>query len=555
MACFFLEFRARSFPSPRVHADLPGEISVTRSQSDVFVTWGDPSVRPNPAAVKAELDKSRSLDLVGRSCLLLDTLTGKAAIAIDRFGLYPAVVQSDANGIAIASDLATMLRHRPEFADRVDHEALIALLGLGQCLGTRTPWRDVRHLPGGSLFTRAPGRRGQIAERPALKLSDWPRSPDQALDRLIDAVGRRFKAAPDTMIPLSGGLDSRLLLACAVAAGHRPETFSYGAPASADLRIAAAVAEQAGCAFSAGTIDLETDSWMVSRIARAGGGEVAVHHGHAIPGARALPQFHGRPVLTGTGSETFRSFYYERGMPGMSALGSGLLCSRLRPQAVRWAVEHIAGDRLARLSSLSPELAKPIETELLGRIGETLDAASDLARGLDAVYLDLRVGRFVAAGQQLLNRFHPRMHPFLDEAVVKGLSGLPARWKLGARFHRWAIQTLAPHLADVDWDRTARPMSDGLTIDERWPGLVARFGFRGAYAKAGAPIADYRPWACGVDTKALTETVLNLTTVYGSERGKLRRWIDGLDNLTIAGALSSIDLAAPRETQELRQAA
>lgn len=555
MARFFLEFLGRAGPTLNVQSDLPAEVTVNHTGNLLLVSWGDPSVRIDPMAVRAALSSDRSPDIAGRSTLLIDKRTGATTVAVDRFGLYPAVVLSTPSGLAVASDLATLIGHRSTAVEGIDTAGLAAHLTFGQNLGDRTIWHGVRHLPGGSVFSRPANTAGTVLERRALRLSDWPVDPRGALDRLIDAVDRRLTAFDGTMIPLSGGLDSRLLLACAMAAGHRPETFSYGAKGSADLKIAAALATAAGSAFTAGVIAPESVARQAASVAQTGGGEVPIHHGHGILGAHALAHTLGRPILTGTGSETFRAFYYDRGLPGMSVLGTGLFTAPLQPRVVRWVSEHMACDRLSILAAHAPELADQIGTDLLERIGATLDAAPDLARGLDAVYLDLRVGRFVASGQQLLNRLHPRMHPFLDERVVAGLSGMPTSWKIGARFHRWAIQKLAPGLADIDWDRTERPMSMGLTAAERWPGLVARFGMDGIYAKAGTPIADYRSWARGIDRSALIRRTLKRTTTGPAAVDALETWMSGLDPLHIAGFLTSIDLASGQSRPSMTAAA
>ncbi|MEQ8584974.1 MAG: asparagine synthase-related protein [Thalassobaculaceae bacterium] len=555
MASFYLEYRGRPDLAWGVHSDLSGEVFAHRNDALLMMSWGDPSIRIDQDAVRRALIAGTSPDIAGRSVLLMDKRTGATTVAVDRFGLYPAVVCRTPSGIAVASDLATLARHRPAAFDHVDADGFAMQLAIGQTLGTRTIWSQVRHLPGGSVFVREPGTNGTIRERKALRLPSRPVDRRDALDRLVDAVDRRLKAADGTMIPLSGGLDSRLLLACALAAGHRPDTFSYGAAGSADLQIAEALARQAGTAFSAGLIENATIAAHALDVARAGGGEVPVQHGHAILGAHALPDTIGRPVLTGTGSETFRAFYYDRGLPGMSALGADLFTSRLRPHAMRWVEEHMAAGRLDALSAHAPALSTRLTETLRDRIGATLDTAGDTAHGLDAVYLDLRVGRFVSAGQQLLNRLHPRMHPFLDTDVVAGLSGLPVAWKTGARFHRWAIQKLAPGLADVDWDRTGRPLSMGLSVGERWPGLAARLGLRASYAKSGAPIADYRGWAETVDVSATTATVLRRGGLSEAAGRPLADWIASLDRVHAAGILTAVDRAVGSRAVPLKEAA
>lgn len=507
------------------------EASLFRVDQRITLSWGEPERLSSDPPLRTHLD----IDLQRR----------ELSLQVDRFGLFPAVVKGDAHGIVIASDLGTLLAHAPDLANRIRADALVDLLAFGQLFDTDTPWPELLHLPGGSHCRWVYGQ-GLSVELPTpLTLPFDPTSPQQGLDHLVNAVDERLKRMPEAMIPLSGGLDSRLLLGCAVAAGHKPETFCYGDPDSADRRVAAALATAVGCRHLTGEIALSSDSAGIARVANCGGGEVPIHHGHAL--LADLPASHGRPVLTGTGSESFRSFYYDRGLPGMSLLACRWARPRLRERAIRWALEHMSGGRLA---GMDERYAASHRAPLKARIGAHLDAAPDLARGLDAVYLSIRVGRFVVAGQQLLNSLHPRLHPFLDPRVVTALSGLPAGWKLSARFHRWAIGRLSPALAAVEWDRTGRPLSQGLRFEERWPGLAAKLGITGRYAKAGPPLANYRPWAESVDRAALITRILERTTLPEVDRRLLEQWLSGLDPLHVIGALSALDRAAAPATHQ-----
>lgn len=535
MARFLFTARGHQAPSIQADPEQVGGVRAAWEGGSLRLTWGDPTL-PDPV-------RATQTSAVTRSTLTADRVTGTVEIQVDRFGLFPAVVAADRNSIRIASDLATLLEAEPDLARTIDETALVHLLAFGQQLGTETPWHDVIHLPARARFVWRPGAGATLNLDEPTALPSIPTRPVDALDALVEAVRRRITQRPDTMIPLSGGLDSRLLLACASATGSRPDTLCYGAANSADRAIAAALAAAAGCRHDGGDIPETLRDHEVTAVARLGGGEVPIHHGHAVPGAAILPETLCRPVLTGTGSETFRAFYYDRGLPGMSVLGKANPGSRLAGRAIRWAMEHFSGDRLDLLAQHEPTLAENLRHDLEARLERILHAGPDLARGLDAVYLDLRVGRFVTAGQQLLNRLHARMHPFLDPEVVAALSGLPVGWKLGARFHRWAIERLAPNLAAVPWDKTGRPLSSGLRLSERWPGLATRLGLEGRYAKAGMPIVDYAAWARTVDRRATARRVLGRAALPREREKALAAWIDTLEPVRAVGTLTALDRA------------
>lgn len=546
MANFLLQIPAASTERPVLQTKTlrNDEIRATEDGDTLSLSWGDPSLSDSCRSSTRKDDRvPRSEPREGRSILHFDNQTGRLSVTLDQRGLFPCVFARDDAGLVIASDLGTLLAWRPDLGSRIDAMSMVQLLALGQLIGDRTPWSDIRQIPTGASLTWTRGTPPVLTEPDTTVLPHSSARPQEALDALVAAVDQRLKAMPDSLIPLSGGLDSRLLLACARASGHRPDTFCYGAPGSADRMIASDLAEAAECAHHAATLNLEG---AIGQVARAGGGEVPFHHGHGVTGAVGLGELLGRPVLTGTGSETFRAFYYDRGLPGLSALGNSGLSGPLMKRAQRWATEHMSG---GRLDGLPQSFAEPIRAELDSCFTQNLRAAPDLARGLDAIYLQHRVGRFVVAGQQLLNGLHPRAHPFLDDAVVEVMSGLPVGWKLGARFHRWAIEKLSPKLAGITWDKTDRPLSQGLRLDERWPGLADRIGRGGRHAKAGKPLADYADWAAGVDGDAKTLRTLDWIGQEVADRTDVVRWIAGLDGLRVAGTLAPLRLLALTSNQ------
>ena len=537
MASVFMTFRSGRSPRIEIVQTYPGEVQIVERGAILSVSWGDPSVSMRTGDAEGPQ--------AGRTVARFDRSAGRVTVLGDTYGVFPAVVAADPGRITLASDLSTMIRHRPSTSQRITPSGLIDQLAFGQQIGTAGIWSGTEHIGAGARFEWRDDDARFLATDPIV-LPDRRSGPQAALDALVAAVSRRLARFPEAVIPLSGGLDSRLLLACALASGWRPDTFCYGAATSADRLIAAALSAAAGCRHYSAGVEYRADGRAVRRIADTGGGEVAIHHGHAILGSDAVLEVFGRPILTGTGSETFRAFYFDRGLPGMSALGhiqsgrSGL--RRLaRDAAIRWVVEHMAGPRLELLSaSGGRDLAEDRRAALETMVRDVLGHAPDLARGLNAAYLALRVGRFVAPGQQLLNRIHARMHPFLDPQVVTALSGLPVEWTLGARFHRWAINRLAPDLAAVDWDRTCRPMREGLHWTERWPGLAARLRVPATYAKAGAPLIDPGPWLASADVESLSAEALSRTGAGPRTQRVFADWIARLPRIQAAGVLAAL---------------
>ena len=434
-----------------------------------------------------------------RSWLELDWNTGVLRAQVDTFGCHPFIIVTDpaATGaeIVIASDLGTLVTQYPILTNALDSAGLVELLSFGQNLGTRTPWRGIQHIPGGTRlhWTASTGLR--LADPPPLVLQHAAVSPNTALETLLQAVDGRLRAAPDTVIMIDGGVSTRLLLACALHTGHQPELFCGGNAGELDRIIASRIAADTGLhlhtpsgplasqAQSPAMLNqIEQTTIMADqhrRIVPAGGGAVPISQGQPLAMASAIPALHARPMMTSTGADTFCSVYYDQGTQATWRLCGQPPTGTVARRGLHWAAHHLEAGRLKGLAQAEGQaLAARAQATLVGHLMLTLGAGPDLARGLDALYLRHRVGRFEIACQQLLDGHHARMHPFLDPAVVAAFSGQPMHQRLNTRFFRWAIAALSPSLAAVPWDRTGRPLSGGLTSREYYAGLTGRFALK-----------------------------------------------------------------------------
>lgn len=278
---------------------------------------------------------------------------------------------------------------------------------------------------------------------------------------------------------LSGGLDSRLILSAATALGKKPTALTYGSPLSSDHKIAKALADCAGLRLITGNeFTTPTDPSTIQRVADLGNGEVPLHHAHSILDSSLLAQTSGRMLLTGTGAEVARAFYYDRGFPGFSVFGQGVVGhTSLMDRAKRYIREEYSKSATP-FFNYAPQYKESMLSSLNQIIERHAQHFDTAARFLDNFYLQNRVVRFVACGQQMLDSHYLRSHPFLNRDALYQIAHLPVRYKLASRFHRKAIQRLSPKLANIRWDKTDQPLSQGLPLSYRYPALTSRLGWR-----------------------------------------------------------------------------
>ncbi|MCG8613053.1 MAG: asparagine synthase-related protein, partial [Pseudomonadales bacterium] len=319
-------------------------------------------------------------------------------------------------------------------------------------------------------------------------------------DAIVEAVKKSANASSAPLISLSGGLDSRLILAALQCTGNKAIGLSYGHPKSADVRIANELARS--CKFPIFRSQQTKDSnscghltWdTIQRIADLGGGELAVHHAHSLLDRSLLEQSAGRTLLTGTGAETFRAFYFDRGVPGMSVLAIPAFRKQLNARGRRYVFEEYAKTAAPLVAAL-PDIAEQLGSVRDRAIDNCFNLDLSIANCLNLFYLRYRLPRMVVNGQLALDQHYDRSHPFLDGDVLQQLINLPVRYHLGSGFHLRAINRLSPRLAGIDWDKTNAPLNRGLSFSARYPGLISRLGLTPRWGKANLPMFEYGPWA------------------------------------------------------------
>lgn len=188
------------------------------------------------------------------------------------------------------------------------------LTGQANLIGEVTPWRGVSHLPPQHNL-EFNGRRGDLSFRIAAR-EIWRRDPsdsvslDQAVESLIEQ-SRVISALPlgDLKLDITGGLDSRLVLAIALTSGlaQKCETLqTSGPPNGHDIQVGRAVAQLTGLPHKENVVaENRCDPGNVLDEIRA---NVFRYEGSICPsdGFAAFSSGNSRLILSGSGGEIYR---------------------------------------------------------------------------------------------------------------------------------------------------------------------------------------------------------------------------------------------------------
>jgi asparagine synthase (glutamine-hydrolysing) len=449
-----------------------------------------------------------------------DSRTRTLVFGRDRLGQKPLVYRHDAEGLAFASELKSLLA-LPEsrFPRRVDPVALDLYLAYGYVPHPRTIFEGARKLPPAHY---AVWRAGRLDVRPYWE-PEWnlerPGSPGEDVERLratlADAVKEQMVADVPLGAFLSGGVDSTIIVGLMQAASSRPvKTFSIGFddPAFDEREYARIAAQHLGTEHHEFVVTPQAwdvlpalawhfdepfadssavPTWYVSRetrrevtVALTGDAGDELFGGYDRYRAVALTERLARVPATVRGAV---GTALARALPAsarpksrsrrlrrlLEAVGQGL-----EDRYLRWVGLF---DGPARESLYTDGWSETLATARAGFPGDA-DSISVLAGGFEAAALRDPVTRATVSDilaylpcdllvkvdlASMANSLECRA-PFLDHRVVELAAGLPAARKIGPRGNRSKVvlkEAFPEYLPPALRDR--RKMGFGVPID-RW---------------------------------------------------------------------------------------
>ena len=383
-------------------------------------------------------------DLAPPYRLLIANRTTNAVIACcDEFGLGHLFEAEQAGCRFYASSarlVASAIKAPP------DRAALIGYAQLGMFAFAATPHQGVTKLlppdPWATQFEASAGCGTSLSS----DIADTFRNAVQAL----------LAAAPDAALELSGGLDSRLILAAMSPEqrrGRRALTLSSHGDDSKDLTIARRIAAATGLDHV--IKEAPQDQWadpaiLFDTLDRASLGYNCM--GNPVDKANLRANGEDSEELirfSGQNGEILRGFYHP--MQPLSAKAT----DSLRKGLVNWRL--IANDRVpdrlfARevVDSWIPESRDHLLSQLACFDGEW-------GQVLDRIYLRLRMQGWVgnAASSSLVKR--TTLMPFFDQAFIAAALALPAAARSNSQAAYRLLAALDPDLAEIPLDSDLVP--------------------------------------------------------------------------------------------------
>ena len=368
------------------------------------------------------------------SGLLIDRQRRCAQLFNDRYGLQRLYVHHDGGDLYFASEAKALLALLPGLR-KFDDRGVADFLTFGSVLEGRTLFRGVSVLPGASLWTTR-SRNAPIEQTTYFQPAQWEALPalsdtefTATLDQTLRTVLPRHLHSPRELgISLTGGLDTRMIMACLPSTTRPATTYTYADQFgdTLDVRIAARVAQVCGVPHQTLRLDaafMSAFSEHVDRSIYLTDGNAPVLTSHELYLSRQAASL--APIrLTGNyGSEVLR---------GMSTFKRAHLAAQLVHPDFSPMLDRAAHDQAARRDHPVTQAAfREIPWHLFGPLA--------------------------AARTQLVFRT-----PYMDNALVKlAYQGSPAM-RASPRPSLDLVRNNHPALAAIATDRGVRATDNAL---------------------------------------------------------------------------------------------
>ncbi len=366
------------------------------------------------------------------SAVIYDSRKKKVYLVSDRYGLRQIYWTIHNGCLCWGSEVKVMLA-LPSFVPNISRGAVDEFFNIGYLLEDRTWFEGVELLPTGTVLT------WDIDEGTAHTQRYWwwdeikPQTGNidelevsEELARLfIESVKIRSRTGERVGISLSGGLDSRALLAAMPDRGYPINAYTFGVDDCDDVSIASMAVKVKGALHHKFTLDY--GNWLMPRLAGVWwtDGHANLMHMHGIAGINIV-------------KELFQ--INMNGFAGDLILGGSYLKDK---KILNTPNKKMVADKMH---------CDPVFIN-------NFDKYSNLAKS-DFYFLQNRVRRFTYGGTKLLLTSIEQRKPFHGNKLIEFIYSLKDEVRFNSRIYKKMLLNAFPsYFKDIPWQKTGLPIS------------------------------------------------------------------------------------------------
>ncbi len=430
-----------------------------------------------------------------------DSPARKLVVVNDRIGLVPVYYARRGDGLIFGGGVRALLAD-PAVSRQIDPVAIGQFLTFQHPLGDRTFLADVRLLPGSSVLTFQNGRLSvrrywdlRYAERHAFRSeADYV---EELLHLLRQAVKRQARDSLPTGVLLSGGLDSRVLLAfLSDAIKDKLFSFTWGVPGCDDARYAREVSAIAGAEHHFFELKPDYLLTLAEKSVRLTDGMGSVVNLHALATLDAQTRY-------------AKAIY--KGFMGDAMMGYGLslhFWSNCDPEHIAeahyfaHADQNLLAFKLAEHGELfTPAFGRQVGSGVWDGYRAALQECHAPQLAQQRLYFDLRqrVPRMTINGVEVVRSLAVARMPFCDNDLIDFTLRVPPGLLYGRYLIKKAFAQAFPALAKVPYTDTGLPMLPCardvlIRLEQQMRWRLRALGLTWVQEPKRRPYANYNHW-------------------------------------------------------------
>jgi len=424
--------------------------------------------------------------------IIYDKSTEQIKLFSDKFGLQPLYYSILPDGIVFGAEVKALLEDS-RIVKTPDHRSFADFFHYGQVLGQKTLFKDVKLLAPGSLLTF------NLRELKDFTKQYWhldnlfvkngnynlTASVDDTVSLLIQSIKSNSTNREILGLSLSGGLDSRGILAGLGMDAENIRTYTLGLPGCADeilaekMALAAKTDHEFVLLNQAYLRDFEN---MAHNMIHLSDG---MYHPHESTEMLALEYFKSdrlKILLRGHGGEIAKAAlaYPVMVTPQIDSCSNSKEILNFIFNSTNLVTQNLDPGKLFVSEFCDLIKESPVQSlrESCGNVSESL-APADVCI---YYYINEHIRRQVIASLDIFRtRIEIRM-PYVDEAYLESLLTLPIKFRNTGEIHFELIKRCMPGLIKITNSNTGAPLDAGplrLFLSDKFNSLMKKLSVRG----------------------------------------------------------------------------
>ncbi len=410
----------------------------------------------------------------------------------DKFGIQPLYYSILADGIVFAAEIKAILKER-DVNKEPDYQSFADFLHYGQILGQKTLFQNIKMLAPGSIFTQNLSNKKATLQRyfqlEELFAKDGQYSQKVTKEEVVSCLVKSIKARSTNRdllgISLSGGLDSRAILAGLESNSEGIHSYTLGIPGCADQMLAERMSKVGMTKHEFIELDkkyLQDFKSMADKMIHLSDG---MYHPHESTEMLALEYFkkaNFKILLRGHGGEIAKAAlaYPVMVKPDVYGCSNSEDILRYIFSITNLVVRDNDTSRLFTSSfyKKTRDAAWKSLEESCGAVSKTL-APADVCI---YYYINEHIRRQVVASLEIFRSQIEIRMPYVDEEYIKMLLQLPVKQRNRGEIHFDLIKRCKPELMKIPDSNTGANLDAGrlrLYFTDKFNSLMKKLGVKG----------------------------------------------------------------------------